>query len=104
MNFDAWVYKGLLSDGEFHENWHRKSPALLTVVLHIMLLDHESLCRECHTFPVTINEIIFAHVPGCLGKVCTNVEYTICNSVIINFIFTEADIWNQENSELEMIF
>jgi len=64
MNFDAWVYKGLLSDCEFHENWHRKSLALLTVVLHIMLLDHENLCSECHTFTVAINEIIFAHVPG----------------------------------------
>jgi hypothetical protein len=41
--------KGLLSDGEFHENWHSKSPALLTV-LQIMPLGvfeyHENLCRE----------------------------------------------------------
>jgi hypothetical protein len=68
MNFDAFVYKGLLSDSEFHENWHRKSPALLTAVMHIMLLDifeyHENLCRECHTFPMGVNEIILTHVPG----------------------------------------
>jgi len=65
MNFDAVVYKGFLSDGEFHENWHSKSPALLTV-LHIMLLGvfeyRENFCRECHTFPMGIIEIIFTHV------------------------------------------
>jgi hypothetical protein len=73
-----------------------------------MLLDHENLCRQCHTFPVAVNEIMFTRVLGwwhfeskeCLGKVCTNVEYTICNSVIMDFILCEADIWNQENSEL----
>jgi hypothetical protein len=63
MNFDAVVYKGFLSDGEFHENWQSKNAALLTV-LHIMLLGiFEYLCRECHTFPMGINEIIFTRVP-----------------------------------------
>jgi hypothetical protein len=65
MNFDAVVYKGFLNDGEFHENWHSKSPALL-MVLHIMLLGvfeyHENFCREYHTFPMGIIEIIFTHV------------------------------------------
>jgi hypothetical protein len=65
MNFDAVVYKDLLSNGEFRENWHSKSPALFTV-LHIMLFGvfeyHENLCRECHTSSMGINGIIFTHV------------------------------------------
>lgn len=65
MNFDASVYKSLLSGCEFHENWHSNSPALL-MVLHVMLVGifeyHENLCMECHILQVGINEV-FTYVP-----------------------------------------